>query len=49
MFGEPGCAAKSSISSFMKMPTPVRYTPDPQLLLSVVVVATAFPRASTTE
>ena len=49
MFGLPGCAAKSSISSLRKNPAALTYTPEPKSALSVVVVATALPAASTTE
>ena len=49
MFGFPGFAAKSSISSFMKKPAPRTHTPEPKPRLSVVVVETALPCASTTE
>src|ERR1044071_8600589 len=45
VFGEPGLDAKSSISLLRKKPATV--TPLPNPVLSVVVSATAMPRAST--
>ena len=49
MFGVPGLALKSSISLFNRKPAPVTTWPLPYEPLSVVVVATALPSASTTE
>ena len=47
-FGTPGCVVKSSISSFSKKPAD-EVTCEPKLSFNVVVLATAFPAASTTE
>src|SRR5208337_1900058 len=48
-FGTPGLAEKSSISSFNRNPRPCAVTREPNQSLIVVVTATAFPSASTTE
>src|ERR1700722_19890351 len=49
MFGTPIFEAKSSISSFIRKPRPSTVTPDPKVLLSVKVFATALPSESTIE
>ena len=48
-FITPGATAKSSISSLSRTPVPCPTTHDPKGSLTVVVSATAFPCASTTE
>src|SRR5215208_1721118 len=48
MFGVPGLAAKSSISSLRRIPVPFATAAEPYELLSVYVFETAFPAASTT-
>ncbi len=49
IFGEPGFALKSSISSFNKKPEPATITLEPYASFNVVVTATAFPSGSITE
>src|ERR1039458_2571782 len=49
MLGTPSLTAKSSISSLSKKPRWPAVTREPKLSLRVVVTATAFPSASTTE
>src|SRR4026208_1233445 len=46
MFGTPGLAAKSSISSLRKNPAPPTKTPEPYRSFRAVVVATAAPHLS---
>ena len=49
MLGVPGRAAKSSISSLSRKPQPATTSALPNVLLIVVVHATALPSLSTTE
>ena len=48
-FGTPGCAEKSSIVSLRMMPVSPATTIEPNVVLMLVVQATALPAASTTD
>jgi len=48
-FGTPGCAEKSSISSFKMIPVSPATSSEPKAVLIVVEHATALPSASMTE